>query len=79
MRAQSKTRPIPRRGMSRDESAVYLGISSTKFDELRHAGQIEPPRLIGNRKLWDIRDLDMAFDALPREDGSGVGSSWDDA
>jgi hypothetical protein len=54
---------------------MYLGIGATVFDELRASGQIEPPRLIKGRKLWDIRDLDMAFDALPREDAPGV--AWD--
>jgi hypothetical protein len=58
---------LPRRGLSREESSMYLGISSSLFDQLRAAGQIEPPRVIKGRKLWDIRDLDMAFDALPRE------------
>jgi hypothetical protein len=57
---------------------MYLGISGTTFDDLRRQGQIEPPRLIGGRKLWDIRDLDVAFDALPREDAPALGSSWDD-
>jgi excisionase family DNA binding protein len=70
---------LPRRGLSREEAAVYLGISPGTFDQLRHAGQIDAPRVIGGRKLWDIRDLDMAFDSLPREDVPGVGSSWDDA
>jgi hypothetical protein len=58
---------------------MYLGISGSTFDEMRSNRQIEPPRLIKGRKLWDIRDLDMAFEALPREDAPGIGSSWDDA
>lgn len=76
-RALSQSRTVPRRGLSRDEAAQYLGISPGTFDTMRHEGRIEPPRLIGNRKLWDIRDLDLAFDALPREDSPS--SSWDDA
>jgi hypothetical protein len=39
---------------------MYLGISAS-------TGQIGIPRLIKGRKLWDIRDLDMTFDALPHE------------
>jgi hypothetical protein len=57
---------------------MYLGISGSTFDEMRAAGQIEPPRLIKGRKLWDIRDLDMAFDALPREDVILPSASWHD-
>jgi hypothetical protein len=62
--------------LSRDEAAMYLGISATKFDELRKAGIVDAPRLIGDRKLWDIRELDMAFDALPRENQHVADKSW---
>jgi hypothetical protein len=64
---------LPRRGLSREEAAIYLGISGTTFDQMRSDGLIESARTIGGRKLWDIRDLDMAFDALPREDVPSVG------
>lgn len=79
-RALSKIRAtsLPRRGLSRDEAAMYLGIGAGTFDEMRASGKIESPRLIKGRKLWDIRDLDMAFEALPREDAPASHSSWDD-
>lgn len=67
---------LPRRGLSREEAAIYLGIGATLFDQMRSRGQIEPPRLIRGRKLWDIRDLDMAFEALPREDAPALVESW---
>jgi hypothetical protein len=73
----SDIRPVPRRGLSRDEAAMYIGISPGKFDELLADGRMPTPRRIDGRKLWDIRDLDMAFDTLPRED-SPVAGSWDD-
>ena len=76
-RALSKIRPVPRRGLSREEAAVYLGISSTTFDELRKRGVVDLPRVIGGRKLWDIRDLDVAFDSLPRENAPIVEQSWE--
>ena len=69
---------LPRRGLSREEAAMYLGISGSTFDEMRSTGQIERPRLIKGRKLWDIRDLDMAFDALPRENDILPSASWHD-
>ena len=68
----------PRRGLSREEAAMYLGVSASTFDELRSLGKIEPARLIKGRKLWDIRELDMAFDALPRENQQPESSSWFD-
>ena len=79
-RSLSKIRAtsLPRRGLSREEAAMYLGIGAGTFDEMRMNGQIEPPRLIKGRKLWDIRDLDMAFDALPREQDILPGTSWHD-
>lgn len=63
----SNTRSIPRRGLSRVEAAIYLGISPSKFDELRKAGRIGPAKLIDTRKLFAIEMLDEFFDALPDE------------
>jgi len=63
----SVARPVPRRGLSRVEAAMYMGISPSKFDELRKDGRVGPARLIDGRKIWDVRDLDLAFEALPME------------
>jgi predicted DNA-binding transcriptional regulator AlpA len=75
--ALSHIRPIPRRGLSRVESAMYIGISAGKFDEMVADGRMPEPVKIDSRKLWDIRSLDLAFDDLPRENET-KGSSWDD-
>ena len=48
---------------------MYLGISPSKFDELVNDGRMPRPRIIDSRKVWDVYELDMAFDELPREDG----------
>lgn len=40
--ALAATRSVPRRGLSRVEAAMYIGISPSKFDELRKAGRIGP-------------------------------------
>jgi hypothetical protein len=58
-------KPIPRRGLSRVEAAIYLGISPSKFDQMRADGRVGPPKAIDGRKVFDIRMLDDAFDALP--------------
>ena len=75
VRALSDIRPVPRRGLSRDEAAMYIGVSAGKFDELVADGRMPAPVRIDGRKVWDIRSLDLAFDALPRE--SAEPNSWD--
>jgi predicted DNA-binding transcriptional regulator AlpA len=75
----SQSRPIPRRGLSRTEAAMYVGISPSKFDELVDDNRMPKPRLIDCRKVWDVHELDLAFDELPRENSPPIaGNSWDD-
>jgi hypothetical protein len=58
---------------------MYVGISPSKFDELVTNTRMPRPRLIDCRKVWDVHELDMAFDDLPREDSPPLaGNSWDD-
>ena len=64
----------PRRGLSRSEAAVYIGVSTRKFEELVEDGQMPPPKRIGSRTVWDVRALDVAFDALPHD---GETNPWD--
>ena len=71
-RALSEIRPLPRRGLSRDEVAMYIGISAAKFDEMVADGRMPAPIKIDARKVWDIRSLDRAFDDL-----SNKTNSWD--
>jgi hypothetical protein len=75
--ALSEIRPIPRRGLSREESAMYVGVGATKFDQMVGDGRMPKPKMVDARKVWDVRKLDLAFDGLPDEDGGG--SSWADA
>jgi excisionase family DNA binding protein len=74
-RALSVIRPVPRRGLSREEAAMYIGISAGKFDELVADGRMPAPVRIDGRKVWDIRSLDLAFDVFPRENAQP--NSWD--
>jgi predicted DNA-binding transcriptional regulator AlpA len=69
----SEIRPIPRRGLSRVEAAMYIGVSASKFDQMVTDGRMPPPKRIDGRKVWDLHQLDLAFDDLPVE-----GNSWDD-
>lgn len=59
---------LPPRGLSRVEAAGYVGISATKFDELVRTGLMPHPKRIGVRRIWDIHQLDLFFEALPSED-----------
>ncbi len=74
----SQLRAMPRRGLSRTEAAAYVGVGETKFDELREDGRMPAPRLIDGRKVWDIRELDMAFDELPKDTVPTRINSWAD-
>jgi len=65
----------PKRGLSREESAGYIGVSPSKFDQLRKDKRIGPPRLIDGRKVWDIRELDRDFEAFPIE-GDEQDEDW---
>jgi predicted DNA-binding transcriptional regulator AlpA len=58
---------------------MYLGISPSKFDELIEDGRMPRPRMIDSRKVWDVYELDMAFDELPHEARPPIdGNTWDD-
>jgi len=79
-RRLSVMRPIPRRGLSRDDAAMYIGIGVTKFDEMVEDGRMPRPKRIDGRRVWDIVALDQHFDQLPDEDSPPrVANSWDDA
>lgn len=67
-----------RRGLSRDDAARYVGIGTTKFDEMVTDGRMPKPRRIDGRKVWDVRELDLSFDALPMETAQEPGNSWGD-
>lgn len=76
--ALSDARPAPRRGLSRDEAATYVGVGATTFDKLVADGRMPAPIAIGARRVWDIRALDLAFDALIDYGAPAGGTSWDD-
>jgi len=63
----SVARPVPRRGLSRVEAAMYIGISPSKFDELRKAKRIAPPKILDGRLIFAVDKLDEFLDSLPDE------------
>ena len=73
---KGNTRPVLRRGLNRVEAAQYIGIGASKFDALVIDGRMPPARQIDRRRVWDVNELDAAFDALPSAANS---NSWEDA
>ncbi|MCJ2012660.1 helix-turn-helix transcriptional regulator [Methylobacterium sp. J-076] len=67
---------VPRRGLSRQEAARYVGISTTKFDDLVREGEMPQPFRIGSRTIWDLRKLDAAFDLLSGPEEPNSFADW---
>jgi predicted DNA-binding transcriptional regulator AlpA len=63
-------------GLSRETAARFVGVSPNTFDSMVKAGTMPSPRRVGVRKLWDRRELEAAFDALPK-DGESTGNPWE--
>jgi predicted DNA-binding transcriptional regulator AlpA len=64
------------RGLSREQAATYVGISSSLFDILVKDGRMPGPKRINARTVWDRLQLDAAFAALPSNDDAA--NPWDE-
>jgi hypothetical protein len=53
----------PPRGMSRAVAARYIGVGTTKFDEMVKDGRMPRPKRVDGRTLWDRLALCLALDA----------------
>lgn len=60
------------RGLSREEAARYIGVGTTKFDELVAGRRMPKPKRIDGRTVWDRVALDAAFIDLPEEGGNRI-------
>lgn len=61
-----------KRGFSRTDAAAYIGVSPSKFDQLVVDGRMPKAKQIDGRKVWDVRELDPAFEELGSAD-----HTWD--
>lgn len=63
----SKHDPIsyPPRGLNREEAARWVGVGSTKFDEMVKDGRMPRGKRVDGRVIWDRYALDAAFADLP--------------
>jgi hypothetical protein len=54
----------PRRGLRRGDAAAYVGVSPSKFDQMVIAGRMPKAIKMYACAVWDMRQLDQAFDEL---------------
>ena len=69
---------LPPRGLAREASAQYVGVSAGKFDEMVEDGRMPKAKRIDGRKVWDRCALDLAFDALGEEVAPRKATGWED-
>lgn len=67
MSARHDTVSYPPRGLCREEAARYIGIGTTKFDEMVKDGRMPKPKRVDGRTVWDRIALDASFTDLPDE------------
>jgi predicted DNA-binding transcriptional regulator AlpA len=63
------------RGLRREQAAAYIGVSPTKFDQLVADRRMPHPLRIDGCVVWDVQQLDLAFDAL--RDQNDRANPWD--
>jgi predicted DNA-binding transcriptional regulator AlpA len=51
--------------LSREGAANYIGVSASLFDGMVRDGRMPRPKRINSRTVWDVREVDSAFDRLP--------------
>ncbi len=61
-------------GLSRAQSAVFIGVGTTKFDEMVKDGRMPAPKKIDDRNVWYRSGLEEAFVALPSDEDA---NPWD--
>lgn len=57
--------PVIRRGLRRPDAAMYVGLGASKFDAMVKDGRMPKPKRVDGCVIWDVRELDLAFDNLP--------------
>lgn len=73
----SRGLPLPTaRGLNRVAAAAYVGVSPFLFDQMIEDGRMPRPKRINSRTVWDVRKLDLAFDALPGDQDADPANEW---
>ena len=71
--AQTLDDNVTPRCLGRVKAAQYVGIGETLFDRGVREGWMPQPKQAGGRRIWDIRALDRAVDALAETEAA---NSW---
>ncbi|MCL7999053.1 XRE family transcriptional regulator [Brucella sp. 21LCYQ03] len=66
------------RGLSRINAAQYIGVGTSKFDEMVKDGRMPIPKMIDSRVIWDRWEIDLAFDELPYREAERSVNPWDE-
>lgn len=75
-RKTAEVRPnVPIRGLSRVEAAAVVGVSASTFDHLVSDGLMPSPRQVYSRLVWDVIEVNQAFDCLPHADANNAFSA----
>lgn len=64
------------RGLSREEAARYVGVGSTKFEEMVKDGRMPRPKRIDGRVIWDRLRIEAAFSDLPEDKDANPLDRW---
>ena len=67
---RARDQRITPRGLNREQASAYIGISPATFDKLVEDGSMPQPRMLESRKVWDLHEVDQAFDLLPHANTS---------
>ncbi len=61
-------------GLSRVQSAAFIGVGTTKFDEMVKDGRMPAPKKIDGKTVWYRPGLEESFVALPSDEDA---NPWD--
>ena len=61
-------------GLSRGQSAAFICVGTTLFDEMVKDHRMPAPKRINGRNVWSRREIEEAFAALPSADDA---NPWD--
>ncbi|WDQ98165.1 XRE family transcriptional regulator [Devosia sp. J2-20] len=72
---RARNQRIAPRGLNREQVSAYIGISPSTFDLLVDKGLMPAPRMLEARRVWDLHEVDQAFDILPHADPFNTGGN----